>query len=356
MKCGKSSIDSLMKELERQALSKKDMIVPAPKMSLDTMANDGCRLIVKEQAGPQCYGLTEHACQQLASRLEIPTVYFRRMRELEPRLLDINVNWWLDRQPDVKYMVRVLDGKARAILSNRYRRLDNFELAQFVVPVLQNLPGAIFESLELTDRRFYVKVVCRSVEFEIQPGDIVQAGVVVCNSEVGCGATYVKPLIYRLICKNGLIASDRTLLRNHLGRAIGGDFDDATVFADETLAADDQAFFLRMRDIVRAAVSEVTFTMLSEKLKNTLGIQLTGDTEAAVEVLGNKYGMLDAERSGVLLRLQANNDPTGYGLINAVTEYAQMIPDYDRATEFEEIGGKLLDLPIREWRQLARAA
>lgn len=36
---------------------------------------------------------------------------------------------------------------------------------------------------------------------EIVPGDIVQAGFVVSNSEIGLGALKVEPLVYRLICK-----------------------------------------------------------------------------------------------------------------------------------------------------------
>ena len=47
---------------------------------------------------------------------------------------------------------------------------------------------------------------------------------------------------------------------------------------------------------------------------------------------------------------------SGYGLVNAVTHYSQALDDYDRATEFEALGGKLIELPAQEWRQLAEAA
>jgi hypothetical protein len=42
-------------------------------------------------------------------------------------------------------------------------------------------------------------------------------------------------------------------------------------------------------------------------------------------------------------------------LVNAVTHYSQEVPDYDRATEFEVLGGKLLSLPDRDWREIAEA-
>ena len=47
---------------------------------------------------------------------------------------------------------------------------------------------------------------------------------------------------------------------------------------------------------------------------------------------------------------------SGYGLVNAVTHYSQQVEDYDRATEFEALGGRLIELPAGEWRALAEAA
>ena len=70
------------------------------------------------------------------------------------------------------------------MLSDRYRRLDNYELAENVLPILQRLEGARFESVELTETKMYLKVVTPRVEYEIAPGDVVQAGIVITNSEV----------------------------------------------------------------------------------------------------------------------------------------------------------------------------
>ena len=40
----------------------------------------------------------------------------------------------------------------------------------------------------------YLKVVTPEVKFEVAPGDAVQAGIVITNSEVGCGTLAVQPL------------------------------------------------------------------------------------------------------------------------------------------------------------------
>ena len=66
--------------------------------------------------------------------------------------------------------------------------------------------------------------------------------------------------------------------------------------------------------------------------------------------------MNDSERAGVLRHLIAEADLSGYGLVNAVTHYSQEVEDYDRATEFEALGGRLIELPAAEWKGLAEAA
>jgi hypothetical protein len=91
------------------------------------------------------------------------------------------------------------------------------------------------------------------------------------------------------------------------------------------------------------------------KLQNTRDIRLTGDPVKTVEVLANRYTLNDTERAGVLRQLIIEGDLSGYGLVNAVTHYSQDVEDYDRATEFEALGGKLIELAPTEWKGLAHA-
>ena len=89
---------------------------------------------------------------------------------------------------------------------------------------------------------------------------------------------------------------------------------------------------------------------------HTRDIRLTGDSVKTVEVLANRYTLNDTERAGVLRHLIIEGDLSGYGLVNAVTHYSQDVEDYDRATEFEALGGKLIELAPTEWKGLAHAA
>ncbi len=48
-------------------------------------------------------------------------------------------------------------------------------------------------------------------------------------------------------------------------------------------------------------------------------------------------------------------DLSAYGLVNAVTHYSQDVEDYDRATEFEALGGRLIELTAGEWKSVVEA-
>jgi len=201
----------------------------------------------------------------------------------------------------------------------------------------------------------YLKCITPRLKVEMAPGDIVQAGVVISNSEVGQGTLSVQPLLFRLVCRNGLIASDHSLRKTHVGRAMGGD-ESILVFKDDTLRADDKAFFLKVRDVVQAAVSETSFIQAAQKMQKTLQIPLVGNPVKTVEVLAQRYTLNDSERAGVLRHLIADGELSGYGLVNAVTHFSQEVEDYDRAIEFEALGGKLIELSAKDWKELAQAA
>ncbi len=149
---------------------------------------------------------------------------------------------------------------------------------------------------------------------------------------------------------------DYALRKFHLGRALGQDDEGVQVYRDDTLAADDKAFFMKARDVVQAAVSEVTFRQAAKKFRKLLNLPLVGDPVKTVEVLSQRFTLDTNERAGVLRHLIAGGDLSGYGLVNAVTHYSQEIEDYDRASDFEAMGGKLIESNPSEWKSLAEAS
>ncbi|MRV70560.1 DUF932 domain-containing protein [Duganella sp. FT92W] len=355
MKTGRT-LPSLAAELQRQHDSKLDLMVSSSLMSCETDSAGVCALTIDAPDELQSYRISEIAQRQISDKLKIPWAYFERMRDEQPALLDRNINTWLH-VPDTKNrLIRILDGRVRAFLSENYRLIDHFELAEFILPVLMDLPEAEFASIELTETRMYLKAITPRVSFEVAPGDVVYAGVTVSNSEVGWGHLSVEPLIYRLVCKNGLICADAGLRKKHLGRQLSTDDGIGIVYKDDTLMAEDQALLLKVRDMVESAVSEVTFQLAAQKLQRTLGINLAADPVKAVNVVAHRFAFNERERSGILRSLINGSDLSGYGLVNAVTGFSQQIADYDRATELEAVGGKMLEMSTSEWNEIAEAA
>lgn len=355
MKTGKT-LQELAVELERQRTAKKDMIVDMGALSMLGIdgGNIGLALKVTGSDTSSRYGINDIAHRQIGQHLKIPALYYDRMKTEYPELLVQNVNSWFSRAPDAKRMLRTMDGVARALLSDRYRRIDNYEVASAVLPIIGGMDGAAVESCELTESRMYLKVVNPRVTAEVVPGDVVQAGVIISNSEVGMGSVSVSPLVYRLVCSNGMIAQDGAVRKYHVGRAneSGEDF---SIYRSETIEADDKAFLMKLEDSVKAAIDQARFAAIVGRMREAA--EATMDAKVVpqvVELASKEYGMTEAEGKGVLGHLIVGGDLSLYGLANAVTRQAQDVESYDRSTELEATGYKIITMAPALWRNLTK--
>lgn len=369
MKQGKS-LSELAVELERQNAAKVDYIADSRRMQFvtDAPADGGDAPLERRSeidllddgGAAEVSGLVvaQFAHRQIADHLGIPWRYYDRMRSVQPGLLDQNVNTWLQSGGD-RRMIRTLDGTARAFLSDRYRRLDNFDLATVVLPILSEIPGLEIGSCELTDERMYIKAYTPRVKGEVKVGEEVCAGVFISNSEVGSGRFRVEPFVYTLACTNGMTISKElgaaALSQVHVGRRLRTDEATFRVFRDETLAADDRAFFMAAGDVVRAAVDEVHFRDLLASMRAAAESTPLVNAPAAIEVLAKAESLGEGEASSILTHLAAGGDLSRWGVLSAVTRHAEDVESYTRASELEELGGKILSYSPQQWRALATA-
>ncbi|WIW69869.1 DUF932 domain-containing protein [Anaerosinus gibii] len=345
MKQGKTLIE-LCKELERQRMARKDFIADTRSLMITTNEHGQSQLDVDLGNTNQIFNVNDLTHQQIASRLQIPLKYYQKMRLEYPSLLDENINSWFSKNGE-RRMLRTLDTNIRAFLSDRYRRLDNLELAEAVLPIIKEMKGAEIVSADITDTHMYIKVINKKLKAEVDVNDIVQAGIVISNSEVGLGSLKVEPLIYRLVCKNGLIVKDYAQKRYHVGKQVESEESAYEIYRDETLEADDKAFFMKVQDTVRCAVDEAKFMLSVDKLRQTKQQSTGDDPIKTVELLADKYVLNQNERGGILRHFIMAGDNSKFGLINAITRSSQDIEDYNRATELERLGGELLALPIK---------
>ena len=344
MKTGRD-LREVLTELNRQQAEKRDYISPSFSLALKS---DGRTLKMADKE----FGTTELFHRQTASTLGIPFKYYELMRNQKPELLAENVNaWFSDR--DQKYMVRSLSGVARALLSDRYRRIDNLEVAGAVLPLFAGVPGMQVMSSEVTSQKLYLKVVDSRREVACV-GDKVQFGIVVSNSEVGLGAVSVQPLVYTLACTNGMIVSSLGERKTHVGRAVKGMDEGWEVLSDQAKEAEDKAFMLKLRDVARAAFDVARQDMIVEKLEASAGAKITGKVVDVVEMAGKDYGLSSLEQDGVLKYLIEGGDLSLYGLSNAVTRYSQDVDSYDRATALEGMGWEMATMEPRRWNEMNR--
>ena len=156
----------------------------------------------------------------MADKLGIPVGYLRRLREEHLGLYDANVNGWLEHQPGRRLLIRTLRGDAaggiaRAVLSERYRFVDNLDVLLAVLDGIRSA-GADVEvrRCDLTERRMYVQIASQSVAAHadvllrdyVSPftgargadNPLVFAGFVLSNSETGHGSFSITP---RLIAR-----------------------------------------------------------------------------------------------------------------------------------------------------------
>jgi Domain of unknown function (DUF932) len=240
----------------------------------------------------------------------------------------------------------------RAFLSSRYRIVDNHDILAMVLPELSEMGSGIkIASCQVTDERMYLKVINTDIEAAIAVGDPVQAGFILTNGEIGNSSISVEPFIMRLVCTNGLILKDKKQRKNHAGRSA----ENSDLYAIDTIQAIDDAFKLKVRDLVRNAISISTFQEAVADMQGAKSNPITGSPVKAVEVTAKSIGLSENESGLVLKHLIDAGDLSQFGMLNAVTRTAEDIESYDRATEVERLGSSILYLPTTTWREIATA-
>jgi len=355
MKQGKSIVE-LAQELQRRADAAQDYIADTREMHLSE-SGDTLAIGTDEETSIQTE-VNPLAHAQIAERTGIPKRYYDTMKDEQPELLARNVNTCFAEKP-AQRMVRTLDGTARAFLSDRYRRVDNDQIAEAALPaLLEASSGFEITSSDVTDTRLYIQARLPRIEGEVKKGDPVQAGLIISNSEVGLGAIDIRPMIYRLICTNGMVTGttldEGRMRRTHLGSQVMQD--EHIQYRAETHQAMDKALMEQIRDAIRQLSDPAQFMRLMEQMKTAAEGGTVANPIKAVEALGKAYALPKLEQDSILESLIRDQDYSRWGVLNAVTRQANEAASYDRAVELEAMGGQILNMPRTAWEGIAAAA
>jgi hypothetical protein len=373
MKTGKSLVE-LATELQRRHENKKDFVAQtsALEMTVSEAAEAKAEFekLIQMKVGDRTFEANAVAHDQFGSFCGIPSAYYDRMLQNEPELLAHNVNTWLHKSKDAR-MLRTLDGKIRAFLSDRYRPIENEDLAAALLPIL--LEGGKFDlmSAEITDKKFYLKVVDHSVTRKLaETGNYMGDGqhriirhvapaITISNSEVGLGSCSVQAGVFDGFCSNLATYGARSMRKYHTGARhdIMGD-ELVAVLSQETKDLTNKALVAQVRDCVKNAFNVDSFNQLCDQIDGTVNDKINKEVDVVklVNLTSKKIGLTEGESRGVLQQLIEGADLTRFGLYNAVTRHSADIPSYDRATELERAGAQVVELPKTEWEQLLNQA
>lgn len=363
MKAGMSSLQEFAAEIERRAAAKEDLIANTKAVALVPFTDGRIDLTV----GDKQYGINKIGHAQLAEAAGIPKAYYDKMLAEQPKLLTDNVNTWF-KSIDEPRLFRTLDKKVRAVRSDKFRTdLEYEDLANEILPVLLELDVAIM-SFQLTETRMYIKAVDKRVERELQAiggnfGDkqhnivrMLSPAITISDSEVGFGSASVRGGVYDGFCSNLATFGERSVRKYHVGARHSLGDEVYSMLSNDTKQKTAVATIAQLRDVVKVAFDKAKFDSLCDKIEGTTTQKIEGDLVKVVKLTGTKLGLSDDEGKNVLKALAAGGDLTRFGLYNAVTRASQDVEDYDRATQMEELGAKIIDLPDNDWRVIAEAA
>jgi hypothetical protein len=364
---------AVLADLLRDQNSRKiDVVAPSSAIS----SRDG--LIVVKDTEPDLtedgvtltagtYAPTDVFLGGVASRLDVPTAYLRRIHADRPDLFDQTVNRLLHGAsiiradaPRIDYpadershLVRAFRGDngtgvARAFLSNAYGAVDNWDV---LFAALEGVRASGVETevvgADLSERRMVVKMAAPSVAalapellrgyrspFSGQQGadnPTVFAGFVISNSETGSGKWAITPRLTVQVCSNGMVITKDAFSGVHLGARLEKgvvQWSAATQHQNVELiksqVQDTAATFLDV-DYVRAAVA---------KLTEKAGTPVT-KPEETVKVVAKRSGYTEAQAEGILAHFIKGGQLTAGGVMQAVTAFAQEVDSPDDAYELE---------------------
>jgi hypothetical protein len=327
----------------------------------------------------------------LASKLDIPGKYLGRCLSDHTTLFDQNVNGWLDRYPG-RLLLRLLradecprcygigslaegdpsgtiawstcpeceggrPGLVRAVLSDRYRAIDDLDVA---VATLQGIQGAGVQdaqiSADLTERRMYMRVVAHSVTADAsalvrnyrdpetgRPGSrypLMSAGLRVENSEVGQGAFRITPYVTLQVCSNGQTITKDAIGNVHLGSQLGGD--GVVEWSEETLRRNLALITSQATDAVRKFLSPAYLHRVVQGLELQAQAPLGDRPQEIITEVSQRLGFTQDVTDAVFGAFVAGGDVTAGGVMHAVTAVALHVPDGDQAAAMQDAAGKAL--------------
>ena len=342
------NLSAFLNDINERKSNRLDFVAPVKELNLDYDDVQGSYVLgAKINDDQKQFNLNHSSKRQVCDKLNIPAKYFDYLdKNGHHNLAMDNINY-LFKNGDDKNTVRSVNGTVTAFLSDRFDIVDNDFIANAVAVAIgddyskENLN--VIDASE-TDKKLYMKITKPSVNAEIAKGDVVEAGVIISNSETGHGAINVNPFINRLVCLNGMTVNDARFKAIHLAGAI----EEGVInhyLTDETKKKKMEWLHAQIGDVVNGSLKQSVFQQSVDKITDA-SKEIIKPTEA-IEIITDKFQLSQDESKNIFDSLASRDavdsgDPSRWSLINAVTTTAKQSDNKDRQAELEAIGGKIL--------------
>jgi len=271
--------------------------------------------------GDVVLGLSDRAITQMCGRLDIPPRYLKR--KIEERawgVVDRVVRDDLDKHGQ-RLLLRTIGTQIRAVLSDKYVRLNDFDVVSDIVEIVQGRTEV--RSSHMDENGIWIKATFPDLKFQGPDGSGYFVGMILGNSEIGDRSVSCGPFIYRAVCTNDMVIvhdeafdhrhiyMDHAQLRYGLKKAIAAAVREGDTFADQIQMA------------MSAAIE---------------------DPMDVLDRIAKKARYSNQLRDTVKASYQIEPMPNKWGLVNALTRAAQTL-EGDRRVEMEWLAGNLMVAP-----------
>lgn len=317
------------------------------------------------------------AFRQLAERASIPVRYLDTLvGDDQAWLSSFNLNKRAEKVGGTT-LFRLLhlneEWRLRAVLSDRYQALDNWDVFTAVASGIQAADvdlGATEIEVDWTDDRFRMRIGVPSVELLIpellgdyrspygvtttpndpwyRPGvrpedqrPVLFAGLEVANSETGLGAASIVPRIVVLACRNGMTRNQDVLRSVHLGSRLEQGTIDWSV---ETRRKAVDLLTSQISDAVRRFVSVDYLRAAVEEMRTAKATPVVNVTKA-FERARQDLGLTEEETNLAVTAFMRGRDASVLGIGQAITAVAQLAEDGDRQSEVESTFWQIVAKP-----------
>ena len=357
---------ALMAKVKQQHDQQGDFVTSTAQLQKATDADNNPQIIIEQNGGEptRFLDVNDHAHGQIATAAEIDIRTARRLQASYPEEYDALINARWQKEP-VNRMIRTYlevdetRGQARAFVSDKFKTFDNLNLLEASLPQLMESEAEWqVVSANVTDKRLNLRLKSLVQLGEPAVGDEMANGVGLSNSEVGAGAVTVYQTIWTLACLNGMQTENRNR-SSHITSA--RDSEDYGLLSNEAKNADNLALELKLRDLTGAYASRDTFDKVLDQMNTAHGDVIEGEFSEIPERIGTVLKLTKKENTDVLNGLMATIGQSGYEqgkpltratVVNAVTAVANKC-DPDDVDMWQQRGGKLLNLPTRDWQRIA---